>query len=151
MKKLALYSLVILISLVSLFCNTENENTKDDEKVEKAVTTDKLVKADKLEVYYFHHTRRCMTCNAVESVTKEALQEHYSKEMASGKITFVSINIDEESSNEIAEKLNVSSQTLLFVAGDNRINLTNDGFMYAAKNPEKLKEKVKSTVGDLLI
>ena len=30
-----------------------------------------------VEVYYFHATKRCVTCEAVEAVTKEALKEYY--------------------------------------------------------------------------
>ena len=34
-------------------------------------------KESKVEAYYFHNTRRCMTCNTVEKVTKESLKELY--------------------------------------------------------------------------
>ena len=39
----------------------------------------------------------------------------------------------------------------LFVKGDQKVDLTTDGFMNARSNPDKLKEKIKETVDSLLI
>lgn len=140
MKQIVFYFAMSLFVMTSFACSPE-ENTENKKSSE--------VKADKIEVYYFHYTRRCPTCNAVENVSKEALEEYFPDEMEKGKITFQSINLDEDSSKEIAEKLKVSGQALLFVAGDKKINLTNDGFMYAKNQPDKLKAKVKETVDNL--
>jgi hypothetical protein len=66
-------------------------------------------------------------------------------------ITFQSLNLDEESTKPLAQKLGVSGQTLLLVKGDQKINLTNEGFMYAVVKPEKFKEIINEKVGGLLI
>lgn len=140
MKKIAPYFVLCLFAATSFACNPkENQENKKSSKVT----------SDKIEVYYFHFTRRCITCNAVENVSKEALEEYFSDEMKKGKITFQSVNLDEESGKEIADKLEVSGQALLFVAGNKQVNLTNDGFMYAKGQPDKLKAKVKETVDNL--
>ncbi len=97
-----------------------------------------------IQAYYFHATRRCATCQAVEAVTKEALKEYYGD-----KIVFKSINRDEEKDNPMIAKYKVSGQTLLIVKGDKVVNLTNDAFMNARTNPDKLKAKIKSTVDSL--
>jgi len=47
--------------------------------------------------------------------------------------------------------LGVSGQCLLFVKGDEKIDLTSDGFMYARSNPEKLEEKIKETITNLML
>ncbi len=97
-----------------------------------------------VEAYYFHFTRRCVTCQSVEKVSADALKELYG-----GKIILKSINLDEKSSEELAKKLKIDGQTLLVVKGDKKVELTNDGFMYATTNPDKLKEKIKSAVESL--
>lgn len=141
MKRIAVYVAMCLF-LATSFAGSPKQNTENKKNNETA--------ADKVEVYYFHFTRRCATCNAVENVTKEALNEYFTDEIKNGKIVFESINLDEESSSEIAEKLGVSGQALLFVGNDKQVNLTNVGFMNARSNPEKLKSKVKETVEQLL-
>ncbi len=97
-----------------------------------------------VKAYYFHGTRRCMTCQAVEDVTKEALKEYYGD-----KVSFSSVNSEKDSNNPMIEKYKVSGQTLLIVKGENVVNLTNFAFMNARTNPDKLKSKIKSTVDSM--
>lgn len=103
-----------------------------------------------IEVYYFHMSRRCATCLAVEAESEAALKKLYPEQMESGLITFQGINLEEESSEPLAKKFQVSGQTLLIVKGDKKIDLTGDGFMYAKTNPEKLQEKFKTAIDPLL-
>lgn len=102
--------------------------------------TDANVKA-----YYFHATRRCVTCNEVEKVTKATIAENYK-----GKVEFVSINREEEENKALVEKYKVNGQTLLLVKGDKTVDLTSPAFMYARNKPEKLEAKIKSTVDSML-
>ena len=50
----------------------------------------------------------------------------------------------------MAGELGVSGQTLLIVSGETRINITNEGFMNARSNPEKLKQIMKEKIDPLL-
>jgi hypothetical protein len=107
--------------------------------------------SDKIEAYYFHFTARCTTCRTIEAKAKENLETLYPNQMKQGLITFQSVNLEEASSKPLAEKLGVSGQTLLIVKGDQKINLTNEGFMYAVVKPEKFKEIINEKVDGLLI
>jgi hypothetical protein len=104
----------------------------------------------KIEVYYFHFTRRCMTCNNVEKVSKEAVEKQYSEKVKAGEIRFRSINLDEKDGEAIGAKLKVEGQTLLIVSGDQRVDLTEKGFLYANNSPEKLKAEIKKAIDDML-
>ncbi len=97
-----------------------------------------------VKAYYFHATRRCVTCQAVEKVTKEALKEHYGDQ-----VTFLSIDREKDSENPLLKKYKVSGQTLLVVSGDEVRNLTNDAFLNARTNPDKFKAKLKSTIDSM--
>ncbi len=109
-----------------------------------------IVKGDKVEVFYFHFTRRCVTCQAVEDESKKALEALYPDQVKKGTVTFTAVNLDEESSKPIAEKCKITGQSLLIISGEARIDLTSEGFLYARNNPDKLKEEIKKTVDPLL-
>jgi hypothetical protein len=108
------------------------------------------VPAKKIEVFYFHFTRRCMTCNNVEKVSKEAVEQQYAEKVKSGEITFQSVNLDEKEGEAIGAKLKVEGQALLIVSGDKRVDLTDKGFMYANSSPDKLKAEIKKAIDEIL-
>jgi hypothetical protein len=94
-----------------------------------------------VEVYYFHATNRCVTCEAVEAVTREALKQYYGNQ-----ISLKSINRDQEKDNPLIKKHQIAGQALLILKGDKAVDLTNFAFMNARTNPEKLKGKIKETI-----
>lgn len=128
----------ILLNLFSCNAQTNNNNTSNG------------VNEDKIEVYYFHYTRRCATCNAVEDEAKNAIEKYYSEKYKNSEITFTSVNLDEEDGKKIGEKIGASGQALLIIKGDKKIDLTNDGFMNARTNPEKYHKRIKAEIDKLL-
>ena len=107
--------------------------------------------SDKIEAFYFHFTARCITCRTIEAKAKENLEILYPNQVKLGLITFQSINLEDESSKPLVERLGVSGQTLLLVKGDQKINLTNEGFLYAMAKPDKFKDIINEKVDGLLI
>ena len=103
----------------------------------------------KVEIYYFHYTRRCATCQAVESETQAAIATLYPALYKKGLITFKSLNLDEKTSEALAKKCNAEGQALLVISGNKRFDLTDQGFMYAKSSPEKLKAELKKTIDPL--
>jgi hypothetical protein len=105
--------------------------------------------ASQVGIYYFHFTRRCATCIAVEENSKRAVEELYPEQVKTGEYFFKGINLDEESSKDIAKELGVGMQTLLVVHGDKKIDITGEGFMYAQEY-EKLKAEIEKAVDKAL-
>jgi hypothetical protein len=105
---------------------------------------------DKVEVIYFHLTRRCVTCQAVENVARDAVKELYPAEVEKGTVVFKTLNIEDKSSEADAKRVNATGQCLLIVSGDTRIDLTSEGFMNARNSPGKFKEEIKKAVDPLL-
>jgi len=139
-------SLLLVALAIALFsCNTQKtENKKlNTQKTETAISED-------LQIYYFHNTKRCATCNAVEDETKVALKMFYEDNMKDGTMNFTSLNLEEENGVKMAQSLQVSGQTLLIVKGEARVNLTNEGFMNARTNPTKFHEILKTQIDQLL-
>ena len=112
-----------------------------------AQTTAKVQKEDKaiVDVYYFHFNTRCETCRAVESEAQQDI-----KELFGNDVTFTAYNLDEKTGEVKGKDLDVNSQTLLVVKGDKKINLTNEGFMYARTDPDKFKKIIEEKIKPLL-
>lgn len=106
---------------------------------------EKNTAAVKVEAYYFHNASRCATCKTVEAEAKADLKELYGN-----KVSFMALNLEEKATKAIAKKLEVSGQTLLVVKGDQKINLTNEGFLYAVTSPDKFKSIIKEKVDPLV-
>lgn len=104
----------------------------------------------KAEVYYFHYSHRCATCNAVEEVTKKAVADLYAQQFKKGEIIFRSVNLDEEASVAIAKKCKAEGQSLLIIGKGKRKDLTDKAFMYARTSPEKLKAEIKKAIDAVL-
>ena len=133
----------LLISFIALSLFACNAQTKESQKTGEVLSED-------VQVYYFHNTKRCATCNAVEDETKVVLEMFYKDKLEAGTITFTSLNLEEEDGAKMAETLQVSGQTLLVVKGEERVNLTNDGFMNARTNAPKFHEILKTQIDKLL-
>jgi len=137
------YRLITAFLLLTPFIGCTGQSTNKD-----VVTAGN--NSDKIEAYYFHFTARCTTCRTVEAKAKEDLESLYPNQVKQGLITFQSLNLEEAQYKTLADKLGVSGQALLLVKGDQKINLTNEGFMYAVAKPEKFKEIIKEKVDGLL-
>lgn len=143
MEKRLIILTLILFSISSMSFNfTDNQENKSKEKNQFGIK--------KIEIYYFHNARRCATCQAVEDVTKKSLKELYPKMLKAGQIVFKSLDIENDNNKTLVKKYKISGQTLLFVSNSKKVNLTNDAFMYARNNPDKLKAKIQKTVDKIM-
>lgn len=140
MKLLSAAFIIGLIAISVVSCNTQTSDNSASTNLG----------SKNMQIYYFHLTKRCATCNAVENETKVALESFFSDKMKNGEIEFISLNIEEAESKDIAEALAVSGQALLIVKGDRQVNLTNEGFMNARTNPDKFHNILKSQIDNLL-
>jgi hypothetical protein len=139
MKQIALFTTILVIILFSLSCNSSG--------TKKEVTQN--FGSSNVNVYYFHFTRRCATCLAVEENARKAVEELYPTEVKTRDYSFTAINLDDESSKELAKKLGIGGQTLIVVRGDKKIDITDKGFLNA-HDLGKMKEEIKSAVDKVL-
>jgi hypothetical protein len=140
MKRLFTASIVIMMVFIQ-FSSSGQADQKQNSS-ESKITSE-------VGVYYFHFSRRCSTCIAVEENSKKAVEELYPEQIKSGAYFFQGVNLDEDSSKDIAKKLDVGMQALLVVHGDKKIDITGEGFMYAHEY-EKLKSEIEQAVGEAL-
>ena len=99
MKKLGLYIFTALLITPGLIICQEESNSQ-------------------LIVYYFHNTRRCATCNAIESKTVETLDTYFKDKIEDGTIQMIALNAEKKENKEICEKYEIWGSTLLLVKDD---------------------------------
>lgn len=143
MRNLKIFT-TLTLSLMLFFYNAPQDNTK--------VTPAK----NRIEVYDFHSTHRCMTCNAIESNTLHTLKTYFPEEMKSGKIIFQSVNVDLKKNATLARKFKASGTSLFLnvVKGDKETILDLTSFAFSCgrdqeKYSPKLKEKIDAELKKL--
>ena len=131
MKKTGNTLLMLLFVLNTIACNNPQSNNNS--------SSDDSTKIENIEVYYFHGTRRCVTCIAVGEVSSELVKSKYED---NENVKFIEINIDEPGNEELVEKFQVSGSGLYVFNGKDIENITAFAFQYARANPDKLKDKL---------
>jgi len=76
--------------------------------------------ADRVDVVYFHRTQRCPRCTYAETGTRYTLETYFKDELASGKVTFQVVNLQDEENAAIVNKYEAYTSSLF-------INTIRDG------------------------
>ena len=134
MKMKGLLLAVFAIVLFTFCGNNKSNESGKEEATEYGIA--------KVEVFYFHATRRCPTCNKIEEVAKDFVGSAY----AGQDVKFYSINFEEKQNTEIANKFNVTWSSLYISSGDRVEDITDLAFQVVNANPEQLTEKIQSTI-----
>lgn len=122
--------------------NTDNTNEKTTSKQE----------VDKVKVYYFHNTARCVSCKTLEKYTKETIEEFFQPELRDGKIEFKGINVDLPKNKEIARKYGATGSSLFInqiINGEDKIEQDTKVWRYLSnENTFKnyFKNKIESSL-----
>lgn len=107
-------------------------------------STAEVKQTDTIEVLYFHSKKRCITCNAIETLTKEVVDS-----LANGKIIMKIVDISKDKNEAIANKYEVTWSSLI-ISGNGKIdNLTKMGFGYAKNKPAEFKAKLLESLNKI--
>jgi hypothetical protein len=136
---------LILAGLMMIVFSSSSCNAQTEKKQAVSATS-----GNDVEVYYFHMTTRCVTCKTVESEARKNIETLYADQVKTGKISFTALNIQESKGKAFGDKFGVSGQSLLIVKGDQKLNITNEGFLYAVSKPDKFREIIKEKIDPLL-
>lgn len=135
MKKFLILPLFILLVITMTGCGNQTSQTSDqtNETSNQTASKNQAAKtanasqsensndypmssaetvADKLEVYYFHSTARCVSCRTIGQYVKETMEQNYSQQIAEGKIDYREINVEESENFDIASKFRASGSSL---------------------------------------
>ncbi|MCK9321946.1 MAG: nitrophenyl compound nitroreductase subunit ArsF family protein [Bacteroidales bacterium] len=125
MKTKIVFLLIATIFFVA--CNQSSQKANDEQVKTEITQNPKL----RLQIYYFHATNRCPTCNSIETNVKLVLEENFKNEIEKGIINFVSLNIDEKNNKKLVEKYEIYGSSLHLVQINDGKEKDNDFTDYA--------------------
>lgn len=64
-----------------------------EEKKSFSETQPQLIKSTVI-AYYFHATRRCLTCLRIERYSKGAIEQYFTEELREGRLEFKTLNVE---------------------------------------------------------
>ena len=142
--KRTLFFLLAILTLAACG-NNQNANTQAAAQIEQE---------DAVEVLYFHGKQRCITCNAIERLTKEVIEQDFAQQLKDGKIIFKVIDISTKEGEKIANTYEVTWSSLYINKWQNgkesRNNMTDFGSSHAKGSPDVFKAGVKKKIEELL-
>jgi hypothetical protein len=104
-----------------------------------------------VEVYYFHRSRRCASCNNIENLTRRAVLEQFSSEVENGTVALKIINVDTD--KETTARFRTGAPALIVFSNsggkDNIVNFTSNAYRYAA-NQEMFFSELKKEIDQYL-
>lgn len=113
---------------------------KNEVKEEANSTTENTVQTD-IQLIQFHTEHRCITCNAIEKLSKEAIKGNES-------ISFVLHNVEDEKNAKVAEQFEATGTSLYLYNAKTKTSkdLTEMAFMYAKNEGEKFKTELRKEI-----
>ena len=103
--------------------------------------------------YYFHGTFRCPTCHKLEQYSKEAIENNFKEALASGKLEFRAVNIEDKGNEHYASDYQLYTKSLILslVKDGKQIRWINlDKIWEYVGNKQRFMDYVKSEVADFL-
>lgn len=89
------------------------QNDNSAEEVVTAISEDTEQVKDKVIVYYMHATFRCFTCNNIESMGKDVVENDFAESLEDGRLEWKVVNFQENMA--LGRRYNVGTSTLVVV------------------------------------
>ncbi len=124
MKKLFLVLLAIAALSSSVIILSPPAQAREDAKGAHVVA------------YYFHGTFRCSTCHKLEQYSKETIETSFKDALASGKLEFKAINVDDRDNEHFVDDYQLYTKSLI-------LSLVKNGKEITSKNLDKIWEYVR--------
>jgi hypothetical protein len=84
-----------------------------------------------VSVYYFHGSFRCVTCTTLEKYSREAIDVNFKDALASGKLEFKEVNVEEQENEHFVQDYQLYTKSLV-------LSLKKDGKEIKSKNLDKI-------------
>ncbi|MBN1869254.1 MAG: hypothetical protein JW847_01585 [Candidatus Omnitrophica bacterium] len=87
--------------------------------------------AAKMTAYYFHGSVRCITCTNMEKYSREAIETNFQDTIASGKLEFKAVNVEEGGNEHFVDDYQLYTKALI-------LSLVKDGKEIKSKNLDQI-------------
>lgn len=113
----------------------------------------KSLPANRVIVYYFHGNFRCVNCRNIEQFSKEAAEKYFKDELASGKVVFEVVNVEEKENEHFVDDYQLYAKALVILQikdgkENQRKNLTK--IWEYVRNEDRFVEYVTNEIRDYL-
>jgi hypothetical protein len=106
MKRALLFMIsMVVVVLLGASCPKARRSTPAEKIAAQEPST--------IDVYYFHRTERCPSCITIEALAKQAVDEAFAGELAAGRTTWRSINIDEPENRHFEDEYRLQVQSVI--------------------------------------
>jgi hypothetical protein len=150
-KYIIIIAIFIFIALGFILINN-NKEKKEQVNTNYSVIDIKLPKVEKIEVFLFHTTQRCISCINVGKYAKQTIDNNFTEELNLGKIVFKEINIDLPENYQLAEKFEAAGSSLYIntIRGD-KDNIEQDLTVWRLIGDEtKFEKYLKDKIDNIL-
>lgn len=80
-------------------------------------TLRKPAPAHRVVVTYFHGDVRCPTCRKLETLSREAVEQGFAKEITAGAVVFQAVNVDRAENKHFVEDYKLVTKSLIVADG----------------------------------
>jgi len=146
----SVFYLILFVSFSIFSCNQSAKNQESNS--DTTANANQLAQNAnlKLQIYYFHATHRCKTCNSIENNVKQVLESNYKEQMAKGLIDFKVLCVDDEANKTLVNKYEAAGASLHLVKIENGVEKDNDltdyAFSYSNVEPDVFIKGMKDTI-----
>lgn len=107
---------------------------------------------DRVEVLSFHGKQRCVTCLAIEQLTRDVVENEFAAQVADSSLVFRVVDITQEET--FADRYQVTWSSLLLTQWQNGeecvCDLTEFAFANARTNPDAFKAEIQAKIAERL-
>ena len=72
----------------------------------------------KVIAYYFHLSARCVTCRAIESYSREVIEQKFGADIAKGRLQFMLVNVQLAENRHFVQDYQLFTKSLVLVRFD---------------------------------
>jgi hypothetical protein len=142
--------LLLMFLFVPISCNNPKEKNNQNADNSAISTINKVNPSLKLQIYYFHTTHRCPTCNSIEANLKQVLNRYFNEQVSDGIINFKTICVDDHSNMALIEKYKAFGIALHLIQIKNGLEIDNDlteyAFMHSLNNSNVFMKNLKDFI-----
>jgi hypothetical protein len=80
-----------------------------------AAVTDTTAVPHRVLAYYFHTTKRCVSCRKIEGYTAEAITTGFADELKDGRLVFQVVNIEEKGNEHFVKDYRLFTKSVVLV------------------------------------
>jgi protein-disulfide isomerase len=137
---------------------TDGEGAGSTERLPPKQSEDATDAADKqadpkVDVYLFHGSYRCHSCNLMEELTAEAINGGLADEKKNGRVVFHHVNVEEDGNRHFVQDYRLSAISIILsrkIGGEEKQWKNLDQVWMLLRNREKFKEYVLTEIKDYL-